>query len=419
MLNTLKIDEIYDTYVIGLENEAQGVCKINGMIVFVPKVLVGEKIRIRITEIKKNFARGKAVEILEESKEIIESKCPYYEECGGCDLIHQTIDENLKFKREKVYNALKRIGKIDVDVEKCVPSFKNDNYRNKASFKVENDRIGFYKEATYQLTDIKEFLLVENEINDCLKEVRNYIKNNNNKINSITIKYGNARGELLIDIYSLDEEDIKIIDFLIDKVSCLKTAIFNDKVVYGKGYIEEISNGLMFDVSSKSFFQVNSMQAEKLYDTAIKSAKLSKNDVALDLYCGTGTITMIVSKYVKKVIGIEIVEDAIRNAKQNMNINNINNVNFICGDATKEISKIKEKIDVIFVDPPRKGMDRKAISIMKKINPKKIIYISCNPVTMARDISYLTDLYDVKKVITFDMFPNTAHVECVCVMERR
>ena len=419
MLNTLKIDEIYDTYVIGLENEAQGVCKINGMIVFVPKVLVGEKIRIRITEIKKNFARGKAVEILEESKERIESKCPYYEECGGCDLIHQTIDENLKFKREKVYNALKRIGKIDVDVEKCVPSFKNDNYRNKASFKVENDRIGFYKEATYQLTDIKECLLVENEINDCLKEVRNYIKNNNNKINSITIKYGNARGELLIDIYSLDEEDIKIIDFLIDKVSCLKTAIFNDKVVYGKGYIEEISNGLMFDVSSKSFFQVNSMQAEKIYDTAIKSAKLSKNDVALDLYCGTGTITMIVSKYVKKVIGIEIVEDAIRNAKQNMNINNINNVNFICGDATKEISKIKEKIDVIFVDPPRKGMDRKAISIMKKINPKKIIYISCNPVTMARDISYLTDLYDVKKVIPFDMFPNTAHVECVCVMERR
>lgn len=419
MLNILKIDEIYDTYVIGLENEAQGVCKINGMIVFVPKVLVGEKIRIRITEIKKNFARGKAVEILEESKERIESKCPYYEECGGCDLRHQTIDENLKFKREKVYNALKRIGKIDVDVEKCVPSFKNDNYRNKASFKVENDRIGFYKEATYQLTDIKECLLVENEINDCLKEVRKYIKNNNNKINSITIKYGNARGELLIDIYSLDEEDIKIIDFLIDKVSCLKTAIFNDKVVYGKGYIEEISNGLMFDVSSKSFFQVNSVQAEKLYDTAIKSAKLSKNDVALDLYCGTGTITIIVSKYVKKVIGIEIVEDAIRNAKQNMNINNINNVNFICGDATKEISKIKEKIDVIFVDPPRKGMDRKAISIMKKINPKKIIYISCNPVTMARDISYLTDLYDVKKVIPFDMFPNTAHVECVCVMERR
>ncbi len=419
MLNTLKIDEIYDTEVIGLENEAQGVCKINGMIVFVPKVLVGEKIRIRITEIKKNFARGKVAIVLEESKERVESKCPYYEECGGCDLRHQTMDENLKFKREKVYNALKRIGKIDIEVEKCVPSFKNDNYRNKASFKVENDRIGFYKEATYQLTDIKECLLVENEINDCLKEVRNYIKNNKNKINSITIKYGNARGKLLIDIYSLDEEDIKIVDFLIDRVPYLKTAVFNDKVIYGKGYIEEISNGLMFDVSSKSFFQVNSMQAEKLYDTAIKSAKLSKNDAALDLYCGTGTITMIVSKYVKKVIGIEIVEDAIINAKQNMNINNINNINFICGDATKEISKIKEKIDVIFVDPPRKGMDRKAISIMKKINPKKIIYISCNPVTMARDISYLTDLYDVKKVIPFDMFPNTSHVECVSVLHRK
>ena len=175
----------------------------------------------------------------------------------------------------------------------------------------------------------------------------------------------------------------------------------------------------MFNVSAKSFFQVNSNGAEKLYDTAIKLAGLDKKDVVLDLYCGTGTITSIVASHVKKVIGIEIVEDAIIDAKENLKINNINNVRFICGDAAKEITKIKEKVDVIFVDPPRKGVDRKAIAVMKKLLPKKIVYISCNPVTMARDLSYLNDLYNVKKVVPVDMFPNTAHVECVTLLVQK
>lgn len=416
MLNGVKIDEIYETEVTSLENEASGVCKINWIIVFVPKALVGEKIRVRITEIKKNFARGKIVEVLTPSSNRVKSKCPYYEECGGCNLRHQVAKENLKFKKEKVENALKRIGKLDVKVDDIIPSLKEDNYRNKVSFKIEDDRIGFYGEGTYQLVDVEYCLLAEKEINKALKVIRQYIKGNKNKIKTITIKYGNASNELLIDIYSLSEKDIEILDYLTTNISNLKTVIFNDKVIYGTGYIKEISNGLMFDVSAKSFFQVNSMQAEKLYNLAVKLADLNKDNIVLDLYCGTGTITSIVAEHVKKVIGIEIVEDAILDAKENLKINNINNVTFICGDAAKEISKIKENIDVIFVDPPRKGIDRKAIAVMKKILPKKIIYISCNPVTMARDLSYLSDLYDVKKVVPVDMFPNTSHVECVCLL---
>lgn len=419
MLGTIKIDDIYETEIIGLENEAQGVCKIHGMIVFVPKALVGEKVRVRITEIKKNFARGKIVEVLETSSKRCESKCPYYDECGGCNLRHQDSSENLKFKKEKVETALKKIGKLDVKVDDVLPSFKEDNYRNKVSFKVEDNRIGFYGEGTYQLIDIDYCLLAQNEINDALIVIRNYLKENNNEIKSITIKFGNAMNELLIDIYSLNDKDIEIIDYLTTNIKNLKTVIYNDKIVYGTGYIKEISNGLMFNVSSKSFFQVNCTQAEKLYETAIKLAKLNKDDVVLDLYCGTGTITSIVAERVKKVIGIEIVEDAIIDAKENLKINNINNVQFICGDAAKEITKIKENVDVIFVDPPRKGVDRKAIAVMKKLLPKKIVYISCNPVTMARDLSYLSDLYEVKKVVPVDMFPNTAHVECVCVLNRR
>ena len=419
MLNTIKIDEIYDANIEGLENEGTGVCKINGMVVFVPKALTGEKVRIRITEIKKNYAKGKVIEVLEKSKHRVDSGCPYYEECGGCNLRHQDSKENLKFKKEKVENAIKRIGKFDIKVNDVVSSFRDDNYRNKASFKVENNKIGFYSEGTYQLVDIKECKLMKKEINDSLYYIRKYLEENKNEIKNVTVKYGNAMNEILIDIYSVNESDINICDFLINNLSSLKTIIFNDKIIYQNGYISQIINGLMFNCSAKSFFQVNDMQAEKLYNLAIKSANLKKSDTVLDLYCGTGTISCIVSGHVKKVIGVEIVEDAVRDAKCNLMINNINNVKFIVGDAAKKVSKIKEKVDVIFVDPPRSGMDRKMISIIKNIKAEKIVYISCNPVTMARDLNYLSDTYITSEVTPVDMFPNTAHVECVCLLNLR
>ena len=419
MLNTLKIDDVCEVLITGLENEGKGVCKVGGMICFVPKVLPGEKVKIRITEIKKNFARGKVIEILEKSKQRVEPNCPYYNECGGCDLRHQSYEDSLLFKKEKVETALKRIGKVDVKVEDVISCVKTDNYRNKMSFKVEDNKIGFYEEGTYRLINIDKCNLAENRINELLKQIKNYLEENKSEVKTITIRQSNIVGDLLVDIYSTNEDDNGLVSYLLINSESINSIIFNDKLVYGNGYVNEITNGLMFKVSNKSFFQVNSTQVEKLYSKAIELAKLSKDDVALDLYCGTGTITSIVAGYVKKVIGIEIVEDAIKDAKENLITNNINNVRFICGDAAKEISKIKEKIDVVFVDPPRKGIDRKAIAIMKKLSPKKIIYISCNPVTMSRDISYLTDLYDVKKVVPVDMFPNTAHVECICLLERR
>lgn len=418
MINSLKIDEVYEARIMNLENEGNGVAKINGVVVFIPKTLQGELVRVRITEIKKTFARGKLVEIIEQSEKRVISKCPYYDECGGCNLRHQNDKLNLEFKKQKVETALKKIGKLDVKVEDVVPSLKNNNYRNKLSFKVEKDRMGFYSEGTYQLIDIEYCLLAEKEINKTLLSLRQYIKDNEHEIKNITIRYGNAKGDLLIDIFSSSKEDEKIKDYIINNISNVKTVVFNDTVIYGDGYIDQISNGLLFNVSSKSFFQVNSFQTEKLYSIAIKNAKLNKNDVVLDLYCGTGTITSIISGYVKKVIGVELVKDAVIDAKNNLKINNINNVNFICGDATKEISKIKEKIDVIFIDPPRKGVDRKAIAIIKKISPKKIVYVSCNPVTLARDLSYLSDMYNVEKATPVDMFPNTSHVECVSVLEK-
>ena len=419
-LFSVKENKLYDCVIENLDNEGSGVCKINGLVVFVPRALKDEKVKVRITNVKKKYAIAKLIDILSKSDSRVESSCPYYNECGGCNLRHQSYEANLEFKKNKVNTALKKIGKLDVFINYIVSSAKNDYYRNKASFKVENDKIGFYKENTYQLIDIDKCLLLEKEINNALFVIRKYLKNNlDNEIYGITIKYGNAFDEILIDISSKKDSDERLIDYLINNVSHLKTITYNDKVVYGNGYISQITNGLMFKCSSKSFFQVNSLMQEKLYDLAIKESNLSKNNICLDLYCGTGTISIIASNYVKKVIGIEINSDAISDAINNAKLNRINNVKFICGNANKEISKIKDKIDVIFVDPPRGGLDRKTIAFIKKINPNRITYISCNPVTLARDLSYFNDLYEVKKVIPVDMFPNTSHLESVCVLERR
>ena len=419
MLNLLKLDKVYEGVITNLENEGKGVLRLNGIVVFIPKALPGEKVRFRLIEKKKNYAVGKLINVVEKSDKRVEPKCPYYEECGGCNLRHQSDEENLAFKKEKVEIALKKIGKLDIKVNDVIPSSKNDYYRNKASFKVEDDKIGFYIEGTYQLVDIENCMLLDNCINDSLKIVRRYIQFNINNIKSVIIKKGNAKNEILIDIYSTDEKDIKIVDYLIKNINNLKTVIFNDKLCYGDGYITQIISGLMFNCSSKSFFQVNSYHVENLYNIAIKKANLKKKDVVLDLYSGTGTITCLLSKYVKNVIGIEIVEDAVNDAIKNAELNNISNVKFICGDVSKKITSIKESIDVIFVDPPRSGLERNLVSIIKNINPKKIVYISCNPVTLARDLSYFSDLYEAKEVTPVDMFPNTAHCESVCILERR
>ena len=209
-LMPIKIDDIYESEVLFLENEGAGVCKVKGITIFVPKTLVGEKIRFRITEIKKNYARGKLIEIISPSPDRTESLCPYYEECGGCDLRHQSDNKNLEFKRQKVQTAVSKIGKINIKVEEIIPSFKNENYRNKASFKVEEDRIGFYGSGTYQLVDINYCRLLEEEINNALSVIRKYLKENKNDIKEVTIKHGNAMNELLIDIYSTNKKDEKI-----------------------------------------------------------------------------------------------------------------------------------------------------------------------------------------------------------------
>lgn len=414
----LKIDNIYECEIMYLENEGSGVTRINNFVVFVPKALVGELVKIKIVEIKKNYAVAKLLEIIKPSKHRVEPDCEYYNLCGGCNLRHQTQDKNIEFKQNKIDNAMNKIGKISININNIAESPQYDNYRNKAVFKVEKDKIGFYEQNSYFLVDISYCKLLNDNINKALKVIKGYLKDNTeNQIYEITVRYALASDELLIDILS-KENEIKLVEYIKDNIKNIKSISLNNNLIYGNKYIDEVVNNLMFKYSAKSFFQINTRQAENLYNY-ILNLNYNSNDMVLDLYSGVGTISSIISRKVKHVYGIEIEEEAIECANENIKLNNINNVTYIHGNADT-LYKIKDKIDVVILDPPRGGSNKKTLDQLLKLNPNKIIYISCNPVTLARDINYIYNFkYTVSNIKAFDMFPNTSHVECVSLLQRK
>ncbi len=413
----LKIDNIYECEIMYLENEGSGVTKINNFVIFVPKALVGELVKIKIVEIKKNYAVAKLLEIIKPSKHRVEPDCKYYNLCGGCNLRHQTQEKNIEFKQNKIDNAINKIGKININISSITESSQYDNYRNKAVFKVEKGKIGFYEQSSYFLVDISYCKLLNDNINKALKVIKDYLKDDiENQIYEITVRYALASDELLIDILS-KENEIKLVEYIKDNIKNIKSISLNSNLIYGDKYISEVVNNLMFKYSAKSFFQINTRQAENLYNY-ILNLDYNSNDIVLDLYSGVGTISSIISRKVKHVYGIEIEEEAIECANENIKLNNINNVTYIHGNADT-LYKIKDKIDVVILDPPRGGSNKKTLDQLLKLNPNKIIYISCNPVTLARDINYIYNFnYIINNIKAFDMFPNTSHVETVCLLQK-
>jgi len=397
----------YEVKITSEENMGRGVGKINDKVVFVSNALKDEIVLVKITEEKKKYSLGIATKILEKSKNRCEPQCKYYDKCGGCHIMHQLYDEQKKFKQNKVKQILEKIGKLtNVKVNELV-SNKQFNYRNKAIFHIDGKKIGFYSSKTNEVIDIEECIICDDKINEILKIVKQYLKNTKTNLKELMLR--TSKEDVLISIKG--DYDIQLINILKEKSNNI---IYNDKVVIGKDYVIQETNGLKFNNSVNSFFQVNKYVTEKLYDYVRKLSNESES--ALDLYSGTGTISLILSNSVKKVTGIEIVKSAIEDAKENARINNIDNVNFILGDVSKEIIKLKNKVDLVVLDPPRSGSDEKTLDKIVELSPQKIIYISCDPVTLARDLKYLTGKnYELKEVTPFDMFPNTYHVECVCV----
>ena len=409
----MKINNYYVTNILRMNNEGEGVCIIDNITTFVKYALPLELVRVRIDKIYDNYARATLIEIVEKSKNRTDPICPNFYTCGGCNLMHLYYKKQLEFKKEKVQSIFKKISKEDIYI-KNIYSYNDLFYRNKVVFKVKDNRIGFYKEKTNELIDIEKCFIIDNRINDVLLVIRNFInKYSDNDISEVMIRIIN--NEVMLSINNINN---KIKQFFLDYFKDLDSIYINNALVYGKKLLNEKINNLNFSISPKSFFQVNKNVSEMVYEKAI--SYINKSDLTLDLYSGTGTISMLLSKKSNQVIGVEVVKDAVNDAILGIEKNKIDNVKFICEKVENVIDKLKKlNIDNVILDPPRSGSDRKSLNSILEISPNQIIYISCNPVTLARDYNILKEKYLIKDINLYDMFPNTYHVETVMVLEKK
>ena len=445
-------NEEYEVEIIDNGYNGEGIAKIDGFTVFVPNAIKGEVVKILIVKVLSSHAFGKILEIEKKSKFRQEIDCATYKRCGGCDLRHIKYEQTLKMKQNAVQALVNKNLKNKIEVKETLGMENPFFYRNKAQYPVgvNKDRkpiIGVFANRTHEVIPIKNCLIQNPKSEAIAKFILEFIKEKNISIYNektgrgffrhIVIKVGIKTNEIMC-IFVINGKKFPYEDELVEKLKQnypeIKTIVKNINMkntnvilgqeninLYGNGYIEDVLGEYKFKISPLSFYQVNPKQAEKLYNLGIEMAKVSKEDTVFDLYCGIGTISLFIAKYAKKVYGVEIVEQAIKDAKQNAKINNIENVQFIAGDTKIVLEDLIYKkgiiADIVIFDPPRKGLDNNSINNILKIKPKKIVYISCNPATLIRDLALFEKLYEVKTIIPVDMFPFTKHVECVSVLQ--
>lgn len=392
-----------------LDNMGRGITYIDNKITFIKNTLEDEEVDIKITKSKSKYNEGEVTKYYKKSPYRIESLCTYYDKCGGCSLLHTTYEHTIDYKKNKLKEILKKYANLDIEIN-FINNPKPLNYRNKISLKIHNNKIGYYEEKTHKIISIKSCLLAEESINDFIKDIKylNIINGN------LTIR-NNYNNELLIIIDTKDKLNIDI-EYLKNKHK-IAGIVVNNKTYYNDTFLIENINNLLFKVSYDSFFQVNRIMCSKMFD--LVKEEITNNDVVLDLYSGVGTLGINVAKLAKKVYGIEIVENAVINASYNTKINKVDNAYYMLGDVGTTLSKINDNIDIIIVDPPRAGLDNKTKQYIINSNSKKIIYVSCDPITLARDIKDLSTKYNVTKVTGLDLFSYTYHCESITVLERR
>ena len=394
-------------------NEGAGVAIYEGLVIFVPDALVGEEVKIKITELKKNYAIADLLEVLHISNDRTIPICPFYDKCGGCDIMHMSKDLQLNFKKNKIHDVFKKVCNLDVVVND-VCSFNSSNYRNKVVLRVEGNRIGFYEPKSNTIIDVKECMICDDLINETLFKIRDFINYyKSHGIEEVMIRV--ARDEVMVYLSSLNK---RWYPYFIKRLNNVASIYVRDELIYGVDSINQKINDLVFDISPKSFFQINPKTAEKMFEYALKN--IEDQNVCADLYSGTGTIALSLAKKSRRVIAIESNESAVEDAKENMVLNGLDNIEFKLGRVEDLIDELIElNIDTLVLDPPRTGSDKRSLRALLKIKPKNIIYISCNPVTLARDYNVIRNLYDIKDIQPFDMFPNTHHVETVMVLEKK
>jgi len=445
-------NDILEAYVTDLTVNGDGVAKTDNYPVFIAGAVVGDFVRFKVTKTNKTYGFGKLLEIITPSKNRRTSPCPSFCDCGGCSLMHTNYDAQLKLKSDFVLSNLVRIGGCSPDeftYEPIVGADNEFNYRNKAQFPVGISKgevvSGFYSPKSHDIVPCKTCLIQDQRINKAIELGMAYIKSqkisvydertHKGIIRHIYVRCG--KDELMLVFVTNSKKPLKNIDNLSKKLSELgkitivqnintkrtNVILGRENIVFcGDGYIKMSVDDLVFKVSPHSFFQVNTEQMKKLYNKALEYASLSKDDTVFDLYCGVGSISLYMARSAKSVTGVEIVPDAIDNAKENAHLNGITNAEFYCGDCTEVVESLLsdgKKCTVAVVDPPRKGCDEKLLSLLKTINPERIVYVSCNSATLARDVAILKDFgYTLKKVCAVDLFPQSTHVETVVMLSQ-
>ncbi len=390
-----------ETSIIKFDHFGRGIGKINEKIVFVNRTLPGEIVEVKITNNKKNYQEGIVTKIIKESKDRIKPICPYYDKCGGCNFLHTNYEVEKKFKIEK---ANELFGKIDNFYET-----KNFNYRNKVTLHVDNNKLGFYQENSNRIIEIDYCYLLDNNINRVIKDLRE-VNLSNYHVKKIIIK--SNQDKILLNI------DNNIDNYFISKFDYVNVIISNGKIVKGDGFIEETIDGKTFKITSSAFFQVNKEGLENINKIIKEYLDNKKINNVLDLYSGTSLWGILLSDKVNEVTSIEINKEATVNAKDNIKKNNINNIKVINGDVKNYVDKFND-IDLVIVDPPRSGLDKQTRSYLKKINSKYIIYVSCDMLTLKRDLSELKEIYVIKNINLVDMFRGTYHCESIAILERK
>lgn len=432
--------------------QGEGIAKIEGFTIFIPNAIKGEKVKILIVKVLTSHAFGKITEIITPSKRRIESDCATYKRCGGCSLRHIQYEETLKMKQNAVQSLVNKTLKTKIQVQETLGMESPYHYRNKAQYPIGVNKegkpvMGVFANRTHEIIPIHKCLIQNKKTEKLAKFVFDFIVKNkisiyNEKtgkglVRHIVTKIGIKTNQIMC-VLVINGRDIPKEKELVEEIQAefpnVKSIIKNINTkntnvilgtqnidLYGNGYIEDKLGDYTFKISPLSFYQVNPVQAEKLYLLGIDGANITKKDVVFDLYCGIGTISLFMSKFAKKVYGIEIVEEAVVAAKENAVINQVDNVDFIAGDVEKVLDDFVNSKgiipEIIMVDPPRRGLDNTTIENILKVKPKRLVYISCNPATLVRDLAKLEELYDIKGIKPVDMFPFTSHVECVAVLQ--
>ncbi len=451
----MKKNDIYEAEIIDYTNEGSGICKINGIAVFVPAVAAGDKARIRIVKTAKNYAFGKLEELLEPSPDRVCSDCEIFVRCGGCSFRHISYASELAFKRKFVADALTRIGGADSSlIGEIVGADTPDHYRNKAQLPITLDsdgkvRVGFFAPRSHRVIPLDTCQLQAEVFNDAIGVFLDWANRMNlppydeqthsGILRHLYLRYAFRTNELMVCVVANAHElrkEKQLVQMLTEKLPALKTVVLNTntektnvitgkqcRTLYGDGYITDELCGLRFRISPLSFYQVNRDQAERLYTLASELAGLKGNETLLDLYCGTGTIGLSMAHKVGKLIGVEIIPQAIEDARRNAAENGITNAEFICADAAEAAIRLHQRglhPDCVILDPPRKGCDSALIETVVRMSPQRIVYVSCNAATLARDIKLFAENgYSLQQAIPVDMFPRTNHVECVVCIQRK